>query len=101
MDDGVRLLLHELKIPGPKLQSGHQRDSGAPSGPANPSREEAARLRPPESEVRALCADASRLMQVTSWRPRTSLEDGLARTVAWWRERLASGGSRATASYVT
>ena len=70
-------------------------------GTGKPVREEATRLRPPESEVRALCADASRLMQVTSWRPRTDLKDGLARTVAWWRERLASGGSRLTASYVT
>ena len=66
-----------------------------------PVREDPARIRPPESEVRALCADATRLMQATSWRPQTDLTDGLARTVAWWRGRLATGEPRPTAGYVT
>ena len=71
------------------------------AGTNKPVREDPDRFRPPESEVRALCADATRLMQATGWRPRTDLEDGLARTVAWWRGRLATGASRPTAGYVT
>ena len=66
-----------------------------------PVREDPARLRPPESEVRVLRADASRLTQATNWRPQTDLKDGLARTVAWWRERFADRGPRPTASYIT
>ena len=71
------------------------------AGTNKPVREDPTRFRPPESEVRALCADATRLMQATSWRPQTGLSDGLARTVAWWRGRLATGEPRPTAGYVT
>jgi UDP-glucose 4-epimerase len=36
--------------------------------------------------IRHLQADIGRLAGATGWRPRTSLEEGLARTVAWYRD---------------
>ncbi len=52
---------------------------------------ETARKRPAKSEVMALMADASALRAASGWQPQTSLEDGLAATVEWWRTRIASG----------
>jgi NAD dependent epimerase/dehydratase len=49
--------------------------------------EEAGRVRPEASEVMRLQADATRLAKETGWAPRVSLEDGLRRTVEWWRQR--------------
>jgi NAD dependent epimerase/dehydratase len=62
---------------------------------------EDARLRPEKSEVRALLADPSRLQAATGWQARYDLDDGLERTIAWWRERLDSGLVRPDAAYVT
>jgi NAD dependent epimerase/dehydratase len=45
------------------------------------------RLRPHESEVFQLCGDASKLRQLVSWEPTTSLRDGLAAVIAWMTER--------------
>lgn len=36
-------------------------------------------------DPRCLCADTTLLRASTSWRPSISLEDGLRRTVEWWR----------------
>ncbi len=47
-----------------------------------------ARVRPPDSEVTALMADAGKLGQAAGWTPEVDLEEGLRRTVDWWRERL-------------
>jgi len=44
------------------------------------------RLRPERSEVARLVCDASRLTAATSWKPQYSLEDGLARTIAWFSD---------------
>ncbi|AEW98148.1 UDP-glucose 4-epimerase [Streptantibioticus cattleyicolor NRRL 8057 = DSM 46488] len=44
------------------------------------------RVRPAGSEVMRLVCDASRLRAVTGWAPRHSLEDGLAGTVAFFRD---------------
>jgi UDP-glucose 4-epimerase len=52
------------------------------------------RMRPGNSEVRALQADSRRLFEDTGWRPRLSLKQGLSRTVAWWRDRLTLGRVR-------
>ena len=52
------------------------------------------RVRPGDSEVRALLADSSRLASAVSWRPNVALRDGLMRTISWWRDRLASGRVR-------
>jgi NAD dependent epimerase/dehydratase len=44
------------------------------------------RLRPADSEVMRLLADASKLHTATGWKPATRLEDGLAHTADWFRE---------------
>lgn len=56
-----------------------------------PVEHEPARMRPAESEVRALLADSSCLATATGWRPKVDLRDGLMRTIAWWRSRLSYG----------
>jgi nucleoside-diphosphate-sugar epimerase len=48
--------------------------------------EDASRLRPPASEVERLCADARLAAVRLGWAPRVSIEDGLARVVAFVRE---------------
>ncbi|HEV3246169.1 MAG TPA: SDR family NAD(P)-dependent oxidoreductase [Beijerinckiaceae bacterium] len=59
------------------------------------------RMRPAGSEVRALLADSRRLNEDTGWRPRIDLREGLERTVAWWRERLAMGLVRRETGFMT
>lgn len=49
------------------------------------------RMRPVDSEVRALLADSSCLATATGWRPTVDLRVGLTRTIAWWRGRLSDG----------
>ncbi len=49
------------------------------------------RLRPERSEVERLLCDASLMRSLTGWAPEVSLDDGLARTVAWFRERGLAG----------
>ncbi len=44
------------------------------------------RMRPPASEVERLVADASNARERLGWAPKVSLEEGLARTVAFIRE---------------
>lgn len=58
------------------------------------------RMRPPLSEVRALLADSSRLCADTGWHPTVDLREGLARTIAWWRDRITTGRVRATADFM-
>jgi UDP-glucose 4-epimerase len=60
-----------------------------------------ARLRPERSEVRALLADSARFSAATGWRANVAIDEGLSRTVAWWRERLAGGSVRRSADYAT
>lgn len=71
------------------------------TGANKPVESETARLRPERSEVRALLADASRLSAATGWAPRVTLDDGLARTVDWWRECIARGLVRPSTAYAT
>lgn len=40
------------------------------------------------------CLDISRAKQKLRWKPTTTLEDGLSRTIAWWRHQLRSGNSQ-------
>lgn len=61
--------------------------------------QETERLRPEASEVMALVADASRLRDASGWRPTIELEEGLERTIAWWRQRMAK--VRPDSGYVT
>jgi NAD dependent epimerase/dehydratase len=46
------------------------------------------RLRPPDSEVERLVADASRARRLLGWEPEVDLTTGLERTVEWVRRRL-------------
>lgn len=66
-----------------------------------PVEHEACRMRPLRSEVQALLADPRQLAAATGWRAQTSLVEGLAQTVVWWRDRIARGRVRAEASYAT
>ncbi|GLQ76659.1 NAD-dependent dehydratase [Mesorhizobium huakuii] len=71
------------------------------SGSRKPVHRDESRLRPQNSEVRALLADSSRLEGETGWRAQTSLRDGLERTIAWWRARLSEGRVRREMGYMT
>jgi len=59
------------------------------------------RLRPTNSEVRALLADSSRFKRATGWSPQVPLQEGLKRTVDWWRSRLSSHQVRRERDYIT
>jgi UDP-glucose 4-epimerase len=65
-------------------------------GLSKPLDHDADRMRPSNSEVRALHADSSRLAAAVGWRPKVDLCEGLTRTVKWWRDRLASGRASRT-----
>jgi nucleoside-diphosphate-sugar epimerase len=49
-----------------------------------------ARTAPP-SEPPLLVPDIERLRTEVGWRPRFNLHDGIADTIAWWRDKLANG----------
>jgi NAD dependent epimerase/dehydratase len=61
----------------------------AATGCAKPIVEDRGRFRPPRSEIRALLADSTRLRDATGWTATVHLADGLERSVAWWRNRMA------------
>ena len=44
---------------------------------------EAARVRPPESEVQLLLSDPSRARELLGWEPTIGIDEGLSRTIAW------------------
>ncbi|CCV13976.1 SDR family NAD(P)-dependent oxidoreductase [Mesorhizobium sp. STM 4661] len=71
------------------------------SGTKKPVHRDERRLRPQNSEVRALLADPSRLESKTGWRAQTSLRDGLERTIGWWKGRLSEGRVRREMGYMT
>lgn len=62
---------------------------------------DADRVRPENSEVRALLADPTRLAEATDWTSTVDLDTGLERTIDWWRERLQSNGFRRSKGYLT
>ena len=66
-----------------------------------PIAHERERLRPDASEVRVLQADSARFRRDAGWRPCVPLREGLARTVAWWRDRLAAGQVRRDGGFMT
>lgn len=68
---------------------------------SKPVEHESKRMRPGDSEVRALLADGGRLAAHIGWRPRVELREGLARTVAWWRQRLSSGRARKASDFMS
>jgi UDP-glucose 4-epimerase len=59
------------------------------------------RLRPANSEVRALLADCTRFVRATGWSPQVTLEEGLKRTVNWWRARLSTRQVRRQRDFIT
>jgi NAD dependent epimerase/dehydratase len=48
--------------------------------------EEQVRLRPKDSEVERLLADSSKLQKLTGWKPKISLEEGIAKVGDWVKE---------------
>jgi dTDP-glucose 4,6-dehydratase len=48
------------------------------------------RVRPENSEVERLCADATKAHNVLGWTPSVSLEDGLRRTIVWIEQNLST-----------
>ena len=68
---------------------------------AKPVVRDESRIRPANSEVRALLADSSMFEHATGWKAHTSLRDGLARTVSWWRNQLQKGRVRSEKDYMT
>jgi len=59
------------------------------------------RLRPRNSEVRALLADCTRFTRATGWSPRVNLREGLEKTVEWWRCRLSDKQIRRQRDFIT
>jgi NAD dependent epimerase/dehydratase len=59
------------------------------------------RLRPTNSEVRALLADSTRFLRETGWSPQVTLRDGLKQTVSWWRGRLSAKQVRLQRDFIT
>jgi nucleoside-diphosphate-sugar epimerase len=55
-----------------------------------PIEQDAARVRPPASEVQRLISDNRLAREACGWRPQYSLEQGLGETVEWIRRHLAS-----------
>src|SRR5713226_7689674 len=66
-----------------------------------PVLQEDKRLRPPNSEVRALLADCTRFVRATGWSPQVKLREGLERTVEWWRCRLSGKQVRRQRDFIT
>jgi CDP-glucose 4,6-dehydratase len=46
----------------------------------------------PPGEIDRQCVDSTKLHELTGWRPRVELEEGLRRTVEWYRAHLAALG---------
>lgn len=59
------------------------------------------RLRPANSEVRALLADCSSFAKITGWSPQVPMRHGLERTVDWWRSRLSASKVRRQRDFIT
>ena len=59
------------------------------------------RLRPQNSEVRALLADCTRFTRATGWSPRVNFREGLEKTVEWWRCRLSDKHVRRQKDFIT
>jgi NAD dependent epimerase/dehydratase len=59
------------------------------------------RVRPANSEVRALLADCRRFERATGWSPQVKLEEGLERTVEWWHRRFSERQVRRQKDFIT
>ena len=45
------------------------------------------------TEIMRMYSDATRARERLGYQPRTSLDDGLAKTIEWYRQELAAGHS--------
>jgi len=52
------------------------------------ARVDSKRIRPEKSEVQRLICDYSKAHNLTAWKPRYTLEEGLEKTIAWFKENL-------------
>lgn len=59
----------------------------------NPVQPEFGALPERPTEIWRMYADSSKARERLGWAPRTSLDEGLARTIEWYRRELAAGGS--------
>jgi dTDP-glucose 4,6-dehydratase len=50
--------------------------------------DDGARIRPENSEVERLCANATKARELLGWAPRVQLKDGLRRTISWIEQNL-------------
>ena len=57
-------------------------------GSASDVVEDAQRIRPAKSEVERLLCGHAKAQKLLGWAPRTGLEDGLQRTIDWFRDHL-------------
>lgn len=71
------------------------------SGSDKPIVTDSNRVRPEKSEVMELLADHTRFSGRTGWSAGISLDEGLRRTIEWWRTRLATGKVRQSIGYAT
>jgi UDP-glucose 4-epimerase len=69
-------------------------------GIEKPLSQDYVRLRPAKSEVFELLADASRLAGATGWTSAIGFEEGLSRTIDWWRVQLLEGRLRQDSGYL-
>ena len=112
VDDTVRAFLAMGEARDPEFGTAYNAGSGishsigvmiaqvqAITGANKPVSVDQNRLRPQKSEVRVLLAGADRFKKATGWEPQFDLGRGLERTVAWWRNRLASGNVRPDSGY--
>jgi NAD dependent epimerase/dehydratase len=58
------------------------------------------RKRPQKSEVFALIAGAGNFQSATDWKPDHSFEQGLSKTIEWWRDVIGKNRQRTGASYL-
>ena len=61
--------------------------------------QEKKRFRPIKSEVYNLVSSASKLNELTNWKPKFSLEKGLEETIKWWEKRLKMKKIRKSSNY--
>lgn len=59
----------------------------------NPIEAEFGALPERPTEIWRMYADSAKARERLGWAPRTSLDEGLARTIEWYRRELAAGGS--------
>ena len=58
------------------------------------------RIRPNKSEVLNLVASSKKLNLATGWRPKIKLEDGLKKTLKWWKEYKIKNKLRSSSEYI-